>query len=1266
MRSLVQTLAFVLFIGVLALITPVASAQPQGNGSASRTDEEARRDVRARLRELIERGDADPRGSTNLEWRYEYNAHGAGEGAVIDMEFDVEGNAIVVYQSYDFPLRFAVAKIDGAVNSTPTTIWTTESTYLETVNDCAVDLDGNIYVGGQLDLSAGAEAGVVKLSPSGDILWRRAYGNELQASAVQNIAIGEDNAPFASSSNGVFGFLFRIDPTTGYLAWVTRTDELTCASKVGANPEMVLSGEYLYAVMPGFVESATLAARIDPVLGDAIWCREFGLQLPTSNLSRAVRAVDVDIHGRVYIVGATLDENPNRPAIGHVAAINPDGTTRYFVEEIGPTSTQYEVVTAGRDGAVYVGGNLSFVGDGSDDAAVVKYDDAGNQVWTVAYGDALPGSVLPDRLHTVGDISLDRLGNVYATVVDPGPSVDRARIIKLDRETGSEIWLEHVPDPSSGQGFTLPLGLRVDGGGNVYLNSTTTDTTSGFSCNEVSKYSQPFLDEPTVQTASAELMFEGQSLWAPGTGYLVAEEHLFSVSWNERIDEGFGFFIPLLGDFGAGFEFSTDGTLNAGVRAEIDGGTADVHLPLNVEFTIPPMKALGPGSTVTVGVDWTPDPAARLTSRFLPYFNAGLTAGGNYSVYADVYAEAFSEDVFSTVFINESDTFPSDYVPDMNLLDILADSGFPVPGEWSSIQFEPKGLFTATFRTPQMMAMGGYNPATQSFQTVASDRFFMFDMSVTEAILRPFGLTATLEFNFPYEGADDFGVTGEGRALQLIAGVDLGATQQIDVDLVPKIRYEFSDGIESQTIPITQDLVFTLPTKNDGFDGQVEIRATLMGSAGFSNTTDIQIIPGIEWITLDAAAAVWAFGYDLLSFGPYCILCYDWDLSEILQALGAPNPGLVNINLPVFDGEWNVAMNETPLPCMRVLGSMTNRPDLYAASRDSVSMLIYDQTSPSTASFNVTTGGVTKMLLYGQRLGADAQAFIEHWGREEAVPTTHINDSTLLIEVPNRFRLVPGVAKIYVVASGLDSDSIDLAVTYPTPRLDAVNPNLWAADPDLAALPVAVIDGRSFAGNGTFIARRDYYIKMRDDLWSDATDGGFAGGAAEYFPGFDFNQMPGFPAVLWGGASGGTPLPRFAQPVDNGIHNVRIGEHQYDRPQVVPVVICNPGPGGGMSNELELTIAAPVPVASGVEPAGMSPLDIEYDEDYFDPDDTPIAQPIVLRVTGPAHVPYFEGYEEPKYGNFNADSVVRFNGIDLPTTFVSSFLLHAELAPGMV
>ena len=44
---------------------------------------------------------------------------------------------------------------------------------------------------------------------------------------------------------------------------------------------------------------------------------------------------------------------------------------------------------------------------------------------------------------------------------------------------------------------------------------------------------------------------------------------------------------------------------------------------------------------------------------------------------------------------------------------------------------------------------------------------------------------------------------------------------------------------------------------------------------------------------------------------------------------------------------------------------------------------------------------------------------------------------------------------------------------------------------------------------------------------------------------------------------------------------------------------------------------------------------------------------------GPVHVPTWDAFEEPKFGNFNAASEVWFDGVPIPTSFVDSSELRA-------
>ncbi|MCA9293241.1 MAG: hypothetical protein KDA20_05450 [Phycisphaerales bacterium] len=1410
---------------------------------------------------------------------------------------DVEGNIIVITSDLDSnPRRVVVEKLDGAENSTPSVLWTTEAPYLREAYVSAVDLDGNIFIAGNGTTMFPA---LIKVSPEGLIQWQRTYLNFF--SGITDLLVDSEGVVFVSTGNraGVPSVaddpgIYQINPMNGAIGWGTNLEAAqTCIADVAFARMRMDSGGNLYvsAMNAAAAGTSTLLARLDAGNGEVAWCSDRAMSI---SLGRDNMATDADQN--IFLFG----QDSGSSVVEKIAS---DGTLQWrrtMAPARGSTTVAVRVGAVDREGAITMGGNYRDLGDTAANAGfIIRYLADGTFAWQNFISDDLPTSYF-FTVEGITSIALDRFGNAYATAVHVFGTVNRSSSTsKWSRLDGVRVWADFDPLPS---GFTSieARSIIVDAGSNV-LSAAAAVESGPQNARRVIKYTQPFTGVPTTQCAAANLTFEDQSLWAPGAGNLVAQEHFFTESWtNEGIDIGDTFTIPLLGDFGGGFDFITSGTLSMGAKAEVDGGTCDVQLPFTVDYTIPDMAKLSPGSPVTINVDWTPDPAARITSCFTPTVNAGLTAGLTYSVRSGAFLTAFSESLFDVTFVNIINRMiAEDYVPGLNLLDILSAVGFPVPGEWFSIDLPPKGLFTAEFRTPQMFAQGTFDPSSNSFRTVSQDRFFVFGISVTEALLKIIGATATFEFDEPgptigddgEEEDPDFGVSGSGRALQLITKVDMGARQQIDVGVVPMVHYAFSDGVPSQTIPITQDLSFTLPNP---FDGHLDIVPTVVTSADFMNRTAIEVFPGLQWITLEFALAASAFGFEVLSFGPECIFCYDWDLAEILEALGVPNPTIVNLSLDVFDDSWQIPFDPVELPCLRVNGSTATLPHLVAASRDTVSMIIYDQTSPSPSSFNVSTDGVAKMLFFGERLNSTSVAQIEHWGRNEALPTTWINDNTLLVEVPNRFRLLPGVAKLHVTTNFGVSESIDLTVAYPKPRLDAVNPNLWAADPDLAVLPIAVIDAKSFAGNDTFIARRDYFIKMRDELWSDITDDGFAGGAQDYFPLFDFNQLPAFPAVMWpkrpvndlrsltftesdssrimcnpnpqhnvtagitveslvrvnsagtsglnqvmattdlpramgirwgiladgridfttlgvqnyhssvavpddvwthvavvfdtggeanyyingeyaetingnptiinnasaavliGGDAGGNqfvgdmaevrfwnvmrtpeqiasnydrsltgteagligywplqklenlgvgtagandvddrspvnadgdttgifsgvsldlpgsadsvhvPLPRFVQPVDNGIHNVRLAESQYDRPQAVPVYICNPGPGGGKSNELILTIAAPIPVATAIEPATISPTDIEYEENYFDPMDDPIAQPVQLRITGPNHVPTLTGWEEPKYGNFNADSVVRFNGIDLATTFVSSSLLYADLPPDLI
>lgn len=1278
---------------------------------------------------------------SNFDFRWHYVRDLLQLDSYSDSEIDVTGNFVVSYNTgpaTDGSYSATVLKLkvsDNTVTSVgqswqpqlgsfPNPVFSNRLT-----RDLAVDFEGNIYVG--LDerppsgVPATAAIHLAKVKSDGAMLWTTDnFDPTIQDGGISSVALDGDGVPFAMGLNWVA----RFDPITGAISWLRTLPQ-------GFQPLFTPPGQLLIVVFPKIVVDGSgdvyvagslnddadgdmdcAIYKLSGATGDILWKRVWrDTGVPGDPGLEWFWGLDVNpVTQDVVVYAGVTGPPPPLPETGRVRAelhwYDRDGTLIHTDSAPSPRSSwNYKYL-----------GSMTVSPAGYVVTAVPLELESGNQIEVKRFGPNPasesyqgyfgPGPVAGLPYLTNPSLATDRLGNIYCAANQE----DRGRylLVKLDPEfnySGSTAFGSNVywgywgVDPN----ISFPLaqlgssGIKIDAGANVFVPGGQAGSLNGFPYWKlfIDKISQPFVSQPTLQKAAADLQFENRSIRAPGAGNLVSQDDFFTVNWtDEGVDASDSVDVPILGTFGGSFVFKTSGSLTGGYKAEVNGGTVDVHMPIQAEFLIPSSEKFGGGgSPVTIFTDWEASGAARMTSCFTPSVNAGLTAGGNFRVRAAASATAFSASLFNAVFFDFSKVFPLDYIPNLNLLDLLALAGLPVPGEWFEFELYD-GLFEGAFRTPTMMAQGRYDPDTKKFTTTANDRFFNFGLNITEAIMRAIGGRLGFDFEYPLpeqppnrnpnddeEELDeaDFGVRGSASALQLVARVDLAIQQDLEVQVQdPSVRYVFSDGVPTQTIPLGSPLNFILP---GGWDGELVITPIVATSATFKNETDIQFIPGIKWRTIEGGASLFAFGFDLLTLGPWCFLCYDWDLAEILEALGVQNAAqYVNFSLNIFPlraptlpgqtpgpglfpGSWSIPFPEVTLPSIRIVQDLNTQPRLLSASRSSMSMLIYDQTSPTVASFNVTANGKTKMLLYGSRFcnqptpstpcDVAPQAYILHYGRQEALTTTAINASTALIEIPNRFRLLPGVAKIWVVANGKTTETIDMPIEYPTPRLDAVNPNLWAADPDLADLPIAVIDAKTFRGNDTYIARRDYYIKMRNNLWNASTALGLS--ATAYFPGFNWNQMPGFPSVLWGGRESGVPLPRFVQPVDNGIHNVRLADGNYDRAQVVPVTLCNPSPGGGFGNTINLTIAAPIPVVNGVTPSELAPSDIEYNEKGQ-------PQPIELTISGPKHVPQFFGYEEPKYGNFNADSVVRFNGTPLQTTFISSSRLLAMLPPNLV
>jgi Ig-like domain-containing protein len=191
--------------------------------------------------------------------------------------------------------------------------------------------------------------------------------------------------------------------------------------------------------------------------GNALWTNQYGAAL----VQEYPEAMTLDASGNACIVGRIYE----------------DGLTDLFVVKYSAAGAEQwahrssfgefdRATSVAADGAgnVYVAGEAGF-GDGSGDYVLLKYNAAGDLLWTRTWSS--PGSYRDAALA----IALDGAGNIHVT----GDSFDgdefawHAATLKYDAD-GNLLWSASYPTRTSV--YDATRGLAVDTAGNVYVGST--------------------------------------------------------------------------------------------------------------------------------------------------------------------------------------------------------------------------------------------------------------------------------------------------------------------------------------------------------------------------------------------------------------------------------------------------------------------------------------------------------------------------------------------------------------------------------------------------------------------------------------------------------------------------------------------------------------------------------------------------------------------------------------------------------------------------
>lgn len=295
---------------------------------------------------------------------------------------------------------------------------------------------------------------------------------------------------FVRRSRVVAVFLIAVTVGLGWASLPARADEEGWTTQFGsplndAAVGLSAHGNALYAygrvggVLPGETSAGgqDLYLRKFDTRGNVLWTRQFGTPGLDESLSGNVEAG----RDRVIVAGGVTGALPGQTWAGDldafIRAYDADGNVLWTHQFGTPNHDMVRNVAVDRHGSIYVAAqtNGALPGQtwaGDRDAVVMKFDPAGNPVWTHQFGS-------PGFEEAIGVTIRGR--NVYATGVTrsvlPGQvsaGETDGFVIKLDANDGEPLWVRQF----GSAGSDSPWKVRVIGRG-VFASGHTTGNLGG-------------------------------------------------------------------------------------------------------------------------------------------------------------------------------------------------------------------------------------------------------------------------------------------------------------------------------------------------------------------------------------------------------------------------------------------------------------------------------------------------------------------------------------------------------------------------------------------------------------------------------------------------------------------------------------------------------------------------------------------------------------------------------------------------------------------
>jgi uncharacterized delta-60 repeat protein len=411
----------------------------------------------------------------NQAWIARYNGPGNDEDISRGLVTDSTGNIYVTGASYDSSsdYDYVTIKYDAEGNQLWVARYNGPGNSVDVAQAITLDSSGNTYVTGySIGENTDYDYVTIKYDPEGNQLWVARYngpGNSIDA--AQAITLDSSGNTYVTGysvgeNTGYDYATIKYDPEGNQL-WVARYNGP--ADSVDQTKAIILDASgniYVTGTSYGGDTNYDFATiKYDPS-GTQLWLVRYD---GTGNDRDIPSGIAIDPTGNIYVTGSSKGDETNQDYV--TIKYDPAGNQLWTARYNGPANDidVAKAIAADQAGNIYITGT-SMGSDTDSDFVTIKYNSSGDQLWVARYNGPGNSRDVPHAL------TLDPSGNIYITGMSygDGTSYDYTTI-KYDT-SGNQQWVASYNGPAND--WDEATGIELDSSGNIYVTGTsyTSDT----------------------------------------------------------------------------------------------------------------------------------------------------------------------------------------------------------------------------------------------------------------------------------------------------------------------------------------------------------------------------------------------------------------------------------------------------------------------------------------------------------------------------------------------------------------------------------------------------------------------------------------------------------------------------------------------------------------------------------------------------------------------------------------------------------------------